>query len=425
MIKAIQEAKDNNSAIHFVSMLSSNESYTSFKQLKALLRTLLQEQFANVFFDFITDGLDSKDLQEAEKLIIDFQKQLTEYPVGKISSICGRFYALNKDHNPDYLEKYFNLITKSQGQQLKLKDIVSNLKTHYQKGMNDDFIEPIVIQDEENQIHPAQQNDIIFFFNTESKHEATGHLVNKFLENKFKIFSLVEYINIPKENICFFEEKIDNTLAQVLSNNKKRQLHISEEIKQNHVTNVFNGFNGSPFPGEYWTIIPGVKSLRFQDHPEMMSNSITERTLQALEENVYDFILLNYPNADQAGHSGDIEIGKTVVQLLEEEVKKVVDLALKQNYYILITSDHGNIEKMLDPYTGIPETSHNSNTVPLYLISNKWKFSNSKTITYIEQKEKEASGLLSDVAPTILEILNLPKPQEMTGSSVLKTLNFS
>lgn len=157
----------------------------------------------------------------------------------------------------------------------------------------------------------------------------------------------------------------------------------------------------------------------------MMSSSITERTLQALEENVYDFILLNYANADQAGHSGNIEIGKTVVQLLEEEVKKVVELALKQNYYILITSDHGNIEKMLDPYTGIPETAHNSNVVPLYLISNKWKFSNSKTITDIEQKEKEASGLLSDVAPTILEIFNLSKPQEMTGSSILKTLNLS
>ena len=422
IIKTINTAKQNNSAIHFITMLSSGEGYTNPKHLKSLLDLLMQEQFANSYFDLILDGLDGKNLQEAKDLIIDFQQKLIDRKVGKISSICGRFYALNKDHNPEYINKYFNLVTQAQGQALSLAEIPNFLDEHYKNKMNDDFVIPVSITDETT--HPLQPNDLLFFFNAKSKHEATDYLVNKFIENNYQVFSLAEYANIPKENICFFEEKIDNTLSQVLSNNKKRQIRISEEIKQNHITNVFNGFHGSPFPGEYWTIVPGIKSLRFQDNPEMMAKSITERTLQALEENIYDFILINYPNADQAGHSGDMEIGKRIVKFLDEEIKKVIDLALKQNYYILITADHGNIEKMMDPFTGKPESSHDSSLVPLFLISNRWKSNISKTSGDIDTAEGQAIGLLSDIAPTILEMLGIPKPQEMTGSSILKSLNL-
>jgi len=232
-------------------MLSSGDNYTKLRHLYVLLDLLRQEQFRNACFDFITDGLQSKNLQEASDLIKEFAERLKKYQVGVISSVCGRYYALNKDCDKTYLDKYFALLTQAQGIKIPIKDIPLLLEPLYKKNMNDDFIEPIVICDDNNNTHPLNNNDIVFMFNIQSKHRATSELINKFVENNFQIFSLVEYDKIPRENICFFEDIINNTLAQTLSNNQRRQIHITEEIKQNHITNIFNGFHTNPFPGEY------------------------------------------------------------------------------------------------------------------------------------------------------------------------------
>ncbi len=423
LLRAINIAKAQNSSIHFVTMLSSGNNYTKLRHLYVLLDILEQEKFYNAYFDIITDGLQSKNLQEALQLIEEFIEHLNKYKVGTISSVCGRYYALNKDSNKVYIDKYLSLLTQGQGTKTNIKDIALLLEPLYKKNMNDDFIEPIAICDDNNNVHPIHNNDIVFMFNIQSKHKATSELINRLTENNFQIFSLVEYDNIPVENICFFEDTINNTLAQTLSNNHKRQLHIAEEIKQNHITNIFNGFHTDPFPGEYWNIIPSVQSLKFIDHPEMMAHSITERASQAIEENIYDFILLNYANADQAGHSGNINIAKQVVKLLDEEIREIVEFALKQNYTILITSDHGNIEYMVDRLTGKPQTAHDANLVPLHLVSNIWKFNVAKIQADIDKIEREALGLLSDVAPTILDILDISKPKEMTGTSLLKYIH--
>ena len=220
---------------------------------------------------------------------------------------------------------------------------------------------------------------------------------------------------------AFEPEKILNPLGKVLADKGFTQLRLAETQKYPHVTYFFNGFKEEPFKNEYRVLIPSPPTIRPEEHPEMMAEEITNRLLQAIDEQSYDFILVNYANADVIAHTGNFEAAVKAVKIIDEQIGKIAEAILKNNGVLIITADHGNIERMINPQTGEPETQHDLSPVPIYLVAKEFKNKKDKA----RRKEKTPVGILADIAPTILELMNIPEPKEMTGQSLLKFLIFN
>ena len=222
-----------------------------------------------------------------------------------------------------------------------------------------------------------------------------------------------------KVPVLYPADKVENPIGKVFADAGKNQLRIAETYKYAHVTYFFNGLREPPFPEEYRTLIPSVSSIHPEDHPEMMASAITDRLIEAIESNGFDFILVNYANGDAIAHTSDYNASLQAVRVIDRELTRVLAVAERPDTLMVITADHGNIEEMISPITGLPESQHDPSPVPFYLISQEFKgrkFMNS------DSYENETLGSLADVAPTILEILKMKKPEEMTGRSLLDNL---
>jgi len=231
---------------------------------------------------------------------------------------------------------------------------------------------------------------------------------------------MTDYSDQFKVPVAYPPEKINLPLAKVLADNGKSQIHIAETEKYAHVTYFFNGYREAPFANEYRVLLPSRKVASHAEKPEMQASEITSRTIQAIEEKAFDFILVNFANGDMVAHTGNYDAAKIAIKTVDEAIGKITRTALENNAVVIITSDHGNAETMLDPKTGETTTTHDPNPVPILVIGNE--FAKLKSQTEIDLAEKETVGILSDVAPTILEIMNIPKPPEMTGQSLVKIL---
>jgi 2,3-bisphosphoglycerate-independent phosphoglycerate mutase len=231
---------------------------------------------------------------------------------------------------------------------------------------------------------------------------------------------MVSYSDKFQVPVVFPFEKITNPLSKVLSDSGKTQFKIAETEKYAHITYFFNGQEEKPFKNEYRVLVPSKKVLRYDEFPEMMAAEITNRAVEAIEEGVYDFILINYANPDILGHTGNFQAAVEAIKIIDEQIGKIIKAALSRDAALVITSDHGNVERMVDPTTGRPETKHDPSLVPIYLVSNNYERRRSEAEN--RGSERESVGVLSDIAPTILELLEMPKPKEMTGSSLLKFL---
>lgn len=421
LLEAINHSKNNNSTLHLIGLIGSNETIASKEHLISLIYLARANGFNNICVHLISDGKDGPK-NEVLEIIENLNKESTTLGSINIASITGRFYALN-EHNEMYIDKFFKFLISNNQNQQEIQ-YLTELKT---KSISDEFIEPFAIK---NIFKPISSNDSVIFFNLKPNSFPIEYLANKLLQKEtnisnLKITSLVDLNQKINASIAFPNEKIDNCLSMVLSNNKKRQAHISESIKSLHVTYYFNGLNKTPFPGEYWFILPSDPSLNFKENPYLEAPSITERAQQIMDEGVYDFILINYPNADMAGHTGDMDVARTAISIIDSELEKLINYGLQKNFTFIITSDHGNIERMKNPLTGESEFGHDGSFVPVHLIDNQWKYPIPKTHNEILQVERSAIGILADISPTILEIFNIPKPIEMTGQSMLKILNLS
>lgn len=220
--------------------------------------------------------------------------------------------------------------------------------------------------------------------------------------------------------VAFPPENVTNPLGKILADSGKTQLRIAESNKYAHVTYFFNGFVETPFKNEYRILIPSQSVARYDEHPEMRAAEITTRAIEALSENIYDFILINYANADIVAHTGNFNATLQAVETVDTELAKLMDAVLKKDGVLVITADHGNAEVLIDAKTGVPETKHDISPVPLYIVGRE--FMREKDDFDVDQTEKESAGLLSDVAPTVLAIMGMPQPEEMTGISLLNIL---
>jgi 2,3-bisphosphoglycerate-independent phosphoglycerate mutase len=241
---------------------------------------------------------------------------------------------------------------------------------------------------------------------------------------KLKIATFTEYKKDFLLPVAFPPQKISTCLSRILSTAGKRQLHLAETEKYAHVTYFFDGLKEKPFPGEYWVIIPSIKTLHIEDYPELRTPEITTRLFQAFDENIYDFILVNYASPDLIGHTGNMKSGIECTKIIDKEIAKIIKKSKELNYTLIITADHGNLERMMNPLTGELETKHDTSLVPFYLIDKRWRFSTPRSIKEISEIERWAGGMLADVSPTILELFGIPTPSEITGQSLMPLLHL-
>lgn len=416
---AFAHAKKNNSDIHFVGLLSAGNVHSSFEHLTALLEFAKRENFDRVYFQLFTDGRDSPP-KSAPELLKNLEKVIQEKNRGVIASLSGRFYALDRTQHWDRTEKVYKVLI---GEGKTVANYQEILTEAYNQNLNDSFVEPAVI----GSSHPVKDNDAVIFF--DFREESPRQLVAAFAYSDFPNFSVKKFSNLYLATMTQYEEKfnlpvvfppesVNEPLGKVLSDHNKMQVRIAETEKYAHVTFFFNGYRKEPFPNEYHILVPSINTPHYDQFPEMMAKTITDRTINSVNENVYDFILTNYANPDTMGHTGNYEAAVKAIKIIDQEIGRLLKTVLAQpSTIMIITSDHGNIERMLDPLTGLVETKHDPNPVPIYLIGQEFEKMKSEAET--QKAEAQNLGTLADVAPTILDLLGLPQPKEMTGNNLL------
>jgi 2,3-bisphosphoglycerate-independent phosphoglycerate mutase len=416
---AFNHAQKNNSALHLVGLLSGGNVHSSFEHLTALLEFAKRENFERVYLQLFTDGRDSPP-KSAPELIKKLETEIKERGRGVLVSLSGRFYALDRTQHWERTEMVYKVLI---GEGKIVPDYQKILTETYRRNLNDAFVEPVII----GSPHPIQDNDAAIFF--EFREDSPQQLVAAFADPDFKNFPIKKFSNLHlvtmtqyekkfKLPVAFPPETINESLGKILADNNKIQLRIAETEKYSHVTFFFNGYRPEPFPNEYRILVPSLNVPRYDQFPEMMAKTITDRAINAVNEQTYDFILLNYANPDTMGHTGNYEAALKAVAVIDQEISRLLKVVLAQpDTVMLITSDHGNIERILDPLTGLIETKHDPSPVPIYLVGKS--FEKTKTDAEIRQAENRSIGTLADVAPTILNLLGLPQPKEMTGQNLL------
>ena len=422
LLGAALHVKKNNSAFHIIGLLSQGNVHSHIDHLYAALDFAKNENLKKVFIHAFTDGRDSPpqdSLQFYEKIKNKLDR---DYPFAKIVDVIGRHFAMDRDNNWDRTEKAYRLLTESQGE---IADSVeSAIKSDYDKNLTDEFIEPRIIEKE-----PIKDNDAVIFINfrEDSARQLTGAFVlenfDKFKRKKIDNLYFATMTRYDKDlplHVLFEPLNVDNSIAKVISDAGKFQLHVAETEKYAHITYFFNGGIESPFKGEERLLIPSKNDHNFAENPAMSASEITEHVAQSIESKKYDFIIVNYANADMIGHTGDLKATAKAIEIIDNEIGRIMETALKVNGILVITADHGNADEKIDLLTGAPLTEHSANPVPFYLIGNDFK--REKSQEEIEVGKLEVGGILADVAPTILELMGLPQPPEMTGKSLLKLL---
>ena len=412
-IKAIENCKKYNSKLHILGLLSDGGVHSHNRHLYGLLELAKRRDFENVYVHCFLDGRDTPPAS-AENYIIELEEKMKEKGIGKIATISGRFYSMDRDKRWERVKKAYDALVNGEG--IKSANAVNAIESSYQKEVFDEFVEPTVITtiDGETPIAKIEENDSIIFFNfrPDRARQITRAIVdpnfNEFETKKMKTYFVcfTSYDDtMPNVHIAFKKEQIKNTLGEVLSKNNLTQLRIAETEKYAHVTFFFNGGEEKQYPGEDRILVPSPKVETYDMKPEMSAYEVTKNVVEAIESKKYDCIILNYANPDMVGHTGNLDAAIKAVEAIDECVGKVVKAIGKGN--LIITADHGNAEQMIDYETGEPHTAHTTNLVPIILITDNSKL-----------KLKD-DGKLADLAPTILDLMNIEKPEEMTGESLL------
>jgi len=407
IINYIKKSKKN---VHLIGLLSDGGVHSHISHLKEILNTLSPIK-KNLFIHAFTDGRDVD-----PRSGINFINQIEEHTKktgGSLASVIGRYYSMDRDHRWDRTKKAYDLLINNVG--LKTQNIIETITDFYNNGITDEFIEPIVITDNNNNpISKIDDNDVIVFFNYRSDRgrQLTSLICeknNNQLDLKplnVKFYTLTNYDN-SFENVIsiFYNENLKNTLGEILSKNNKSQLRIAETEKYPHVTFFLNGGREKPFDKEKRVICSSPKVATYDLKPEMSAFDVSQKAISEIINNSPDFICLNFANPDMVGHTGDIDAAIKACETIDGLLGPLINAANKLNYVSIIIADHGNCEKMKNE-DGSPNTSHTTNPVPIILVD--------------KNKRNVKNGILSDIAPTVLEILGIEKPLEMTANSLIK-----
>ena len=398
-LNAIRHAKENNSKLHIMGLLSDGGVHSHINHIKALLKLCKKEDFSNVYFHIFTDGRDTFK-ESSISYIDDLNNEINELGIGKICTISGRYYAMDRDKRWDRLKKCYDVIVNNTGN--KCDNYKKYITDSYEKGITDEFIEPVII-DESGKI---EENDSIIWANF--RPDRAIQILRSLVDPNFDGFDRKIFNNLylttmmyvsddVKSDIAFKKEIIDNTLGIYLSKLGKKQLRIAETEKYAHVTYFFDGGRDLDLNLCDRVLIPSPKVATYDLKPEMSAREITSNLLEKMDNN-YDFIFLNFANGDMVGHTGNYDMTKKAIETIDEMIGKLYKKCMEDEYLFIITADHGNAEEMIDE-NGNVVTSHTTNLVP-FIVTDK--------NLNIDDVNK-----LSDIAPFILNYMNLNLPDEM------------
>ena len=408
-VTIINHIKKTKSNLHLIGLLSDGGVHSHISHLKEILNTLSQIK-DHIYIHAYTDGRDVD-----PKSGINFINEIQEYTKtsgGSIASVIGRYYSMDRDERWDRTKKAYDLLINNEG--LKTKNLTETINDFYNNGITDEFMKPIVITDKENNpISKVTDNDVIIFFNYRSdRGRQLTSLICEKNNNQFglkpldiKFYTLTNYDN-SFDNVTpiFYNENLKNTIGEVLAKNNKSQLRIAETEKYPHVTFFLNGGREEPFDKEKRILCPSPKVATYDLKPEMSALEVSEKAISEIINNSPDFICLNFANPDMLGHTGDMDAAIKACETIDKLLLPLINAANKLNYVSMIIADHGNCEKMKNK-DGSPNTSHTTNPVPVILVD--------------KNKRNIRNGILADIAPTVLEILGIKKPIEMTGKSLI------
>ena len=412
LVEAIENCKKNHSKLHILGLLSDGGVHSHIRHLFALLELAKRKDFEDVYVHCFLDGRDTPPAS-GESYIAKLEEKMKEKGVGKIASISGRFYAMDRDKRWQRVQKAYDALVNGVGN--KATSAISAIEASYQKEVFDEFVEPTVIYSGDSPVATIQNNDSVIFFNfrPDRAREITRTLVDpdfkEFETKKMNLYFVCfrQYDEtIPNVEIAFKPETLKNTFGEYISNLGLTQLRIAETEKYAHVTFFFNGGEEKQYPGEDRILVPSPKVETYDMQPEMSAEEVTVKVVEAIKSGKYNVIILNYANPDMVGHTGSLEAAIKAIEKIDDCVQRVVDAVKEQEGELLITADHGNAEQMIDYKTGEPHTAHTTNPVPLILVG--------------KDDVKLKSGKLADLAPTMLDMMGIEKPAQMTGNSLIE-----
>jgi 2,3-bisphosphoglycerate-independent phosphoglycerate mutase len=412
-LAAMNHVKEKGTSLHIFGLLSDGGVHSHINHLYALLRLAAKEGVKNVYVHGFLDGRDVGP-QTAPKYIKELQEKIKEYGVGEIATLSGRYYSMDRDKRWERVEKAYRAMVYGEGP--TYRDPLECIEDSYQHGIYDEFVLPsVMVREDGSPVATIKDEDAIIFYNF--RPDRAIQISNTFTNEDFREFDrgpkhpknlffvcLTHFSETVKGYVAFKPTNLDNTLGEVISQHGLRQLRIAETEKYPHVTFFMSGGREEKFPGEDRILINSPKVATYDLKPEMSAYEVTDALLKEIEADKYDAIILNYANPDMVGHSGKLEPTIKAVEAVDECLGKVVDAILAKGGIAIITADHGNADEVLTP-DGKPQTAHTTNPVPVIVTK--------------KGVELRKDGILGDLAPTMLDLLGLPQPKEMTGKTLI------
>jgi 2,3-bisphosphoglycerate-independent phosphoglycerate mutase len=411
LLNAIAAAKQNNKPLHLLGLVSDGGVHSHINHLKALCSVCKEQGLTNVFIHAFTDGRDT-DPKSGLAFLKELQQHL-DNSTGIIASVSGRYYAMDRDKRWERVKLAYDALVNGAGE--KATNAIAAVEAAYAAGVTDEFIKPTIITNEAGApLANIKEGDVAICFNfrTDRCREITQALTQQdFPEQQMHKLNLhyttmTEYDKTYKNvHVVFETDNLNNTLGEVLQQNGRKQIRIAETEKYPHVSFFFSGGRELPFDGEQRLMVASPKVATYDLQPEMSAYEVTDTIVAEINKGEADFVCLNYANADMVGHTGVFSAGVKAVETVDTCVQKVVNAGLANGYTIFLTADHGNADFMINE-DGTPNTAHTLNLVPFFIIDKDWK----GTVK---------PGKLGDIAPTILTLMQLPIPKEMTGDVLI------
>ena len=407
---SLENVKQKNKKLHLLGLLSDGGVHSHIDHLEGIIDACNEKKIDNIYIHVFTDGRDV-DPKSGLKFIQELNNKIINSEI-KIATVIGRYFSMDRDNRWERTKKSYDLLTKGIGE--KSQNILESIQSSYNRGVTDEFIEPIVKVDNlGNPIGNNEEGDYVIFFNfrTDRGRQLTKVLTQEnFSDLKMKklnlnFLTMTNYDESFKGIETIYDSgNITDTLGEVIANSNKTQIRIAETEKYPHVTFFFNGGREKPFKNESRILCPSPKVPTYDIKPEMSAYKVKDSIIEEIKKNSTDFICLNFANPDMVGHTGNLEAAIKACETVDKCSSEIIDCALEKEFSIIVIADHGNCDKMKNSH-GSPHTAHTKNMVPIIIVDHKIK--------------KVSDGILADIAPTVLDLMNIKKPKLMTGKSLI------